>query len=279
MQQRKGPAWGEFLKIFRDTGRHRHRYEVFRDFVTMAGISLHNAINKVEKLEEEYLSTVRRYEQEDRERFPRLLAHLVELLEVEPWDALGQLYMELEIASEHVGQFFTPPALSELMARLTATDLLTRFDKPFLTVHEPACGAGGMILAFAKVMLEAKLNPAERLWVRCQDVDRTAALMCYVQLSLWHIPGVVVVGNTLTMDAREVFYTPAHYLGRWDDRLAIRRACEAMQSLFEAPQAIEPAAIGATSDEAPVRPDALPTEPTKMPLPPLGGQEQFDFGF
>ena len=279
MQQRKGPAWGEFLKLFRDTARQRHRYEVFRDFVTMAALSLHNAINKVEKLEEEYLSIIRRYDREDVDRFPRLLAALVEVLEIEPWDALGQLYMELEIASEHVGQFFTPPEISELMARLTYGEELRNLEKPFVTVQEPACGAGGMILAFTKVMLEAKLNPAERLWVHCQDVDRTAAFMCYVQLSLWHIPGVVVVGNTLTMDTREVFYTPAHYLGRWDDRLAVRRACEAMQSLFEAPQAIEPAALAATSDEAPVRRDASPAEPNKPPLSPPGDQQQFDFGF
>lgn len=117
MQQRKGPAWGEFIKLFRDTGRQRHRYEVFRDFVTMAALSLHNAINKVEKLEEEYLSIIRRYDREDVDRFPGLLAALVEVLEIEPWDALGQLYMELEIASEHVGLFFTPPEVSELMAR------------------------------------------------------------------------------------------------------------------------------------------------------------------
>ena len=279
MQQRKGPAWGEFLKLFRDTARQRHRYEVFRDFVTMAALSLHNAINKVEKLEEEYLSIIRRYDREDVDRFPRLLAALVEVLQVEPWDALGQLYMELEIASEHVGQFFTPPELSELMARLTYGEELKSLSKPFVTVQEPACGAGGMILAFTKVMLEAKLDPAERLWVHCQDIDRTAALMCYVQLSLWNVPGVVVVGNTLTMQTREVFYTPAHYLGRWDDRLAVRRACEAMQSLFETPQAIEPAAIAATRDETSVRRDASPAEPKNPLMSPLGDQQQFDFGF
>lgn len=72
--------------------------------------------------------------------------------------------------------------------------------------------------------------------------------MSYVKLSLWHIPGVVVVGNTVTMETREIFYTPAHYLRRWDDRLAVRRACEAKQSLVEAPPANEPAAIAATSD-------------------------------
>lgn len=279
MSHRKGPAWGNFLRLFAETARQNHRYEVFRDFVTMAAISLHNAVNKTDALEAEYMAIIGRYERDDVGRFPRLLASLVELLEVEPWDALGQIYMELELSSEHVGQFFTPPELSELMARITATDLLARFDKPFLTVSEPACGAGGMILAFTKVLIEHGHNPAERLWVQCQDIDRMAALMCYLQLALWNVPGVVIVGNTITMETREVFYTPAHYLGRWDDRLAVRRACEAMQSLMEAPQVIEPAALTAMREEVPVGGDTSPAEPTKLPLSPPGDQSQFDFGF
>ena len=76
-----------------------------------------------------------------------------------------------------------------------------------------------MVLAFVDVLLSHKHNPAERLWVQCQDIDRTAALMCYIQLTLWNVPGVVIVGNTITLEAREVFYTPAHCLGLWGYKL------------------------------------------------------------
>lgn len=41
------------------------------------------------------------------------------------------------------------------------------------------------------------------------DVDRTAALMAYIQLSLWNVPATVVVGNSLTLEEREVWLTPA----------------------------------------------------------------------
>ena len=30
-----------------------------------------------------------------------------------------------------------------------------------------------MVLAFVKIMIEAKLNPVHRFWVHAQDVDRT----------------------------------------------------------------------------------------------------------
>jgi len=84
-----------------------------------------------------------------------------------------------------------------------------------------------MVLAFAKSVIEQKHNPAHVMWVSCQDIDRTAALMCYIQLTLWNIPGEVIVGNTLADERREVFYTPAHWLGMWNVKL--RRQHEAGQ--------------------------------------------------
>jgi hypothetical protein len=46
-----------------------------------------------------------------------------------------------------------------------------------------------------------------------------AAHMAYVQLSLLGIPGIVVVGDTLRMESRAVWYTPAHIVGGWSRRL------------------------------------------------------------
>lgn len=108
------------------------------------------------------------------------------------------------------------------MAQILSHDDLKHIDKPFLTLSEPACGAGGMVLAFVKMMLKHNHNPAEKFWVQCIDVDRLAALMCYVQLSLWNVPAVVIVGNTLSLEVRESWYTPAHLLGNWDYKLTYR---------------------------------------------------------
>lgn len=267
------PAWGAFVKTFNDIARHRHRYEVFRDFVTMAAIAVHNGIVRDEKLEAEYLQIVGRYSKEEATAFARLLGELVILLDPEPYDVLGRLYMELELGSTHTGQFFTPPELSELMARLSYGDALATLDKPFVTLQEPACGAGGMVLAFVKVMLSHGHNPAERVWAHCQDVDRLAALMCYLQLALWHVPAVVVVGNTLALEAREVFYTPAHYLGFWDAKLRRREEDE------DRPEARQASSSAGSEAASPVPTATIPpkAEPAQSPAP--GGSVQFDFGF
>lgn len=54
--------------------------------------------------------------------------------------------------------------------------------------------------------------------------------MCYLQLSLWHIPAEIIIGNTLSMEIREVYYTPAHYLGNWDARLKLQKQKETIKS-------------------------------------------------
>ena len=40
-----------FISLFNSIARHKHRYAVFSDFVTMSAIAYHNAVNKLETLE------------------------------------------------------------------------------------------------------------------------------------------------------------------------------------------------------------------------------------
>ncbi len=211
-----------FVSAFNDIARHKHRYKVFEDFVTMSAISLHNAINKNETLEKEYMTIQAKYSKDEVKAFGRLLGMLVELLQDEPKDVLGQLYMELEIGNSKAGQFFTPDSVSVMMAKMLYGDKITLPDCGFITMSEPASGAGGMVLAFVKELTNQKLDPARTFWVQCIDIDRTVALMCYIQLSLWNVPAQIIVGNTLSMELREQFFTPVYYLFNWNYKLRKR---------------------------------------------------------
>lgn len=255
----------EFLVTFRGIALYKHRYDVFRDFVTMSAISLRNAMMMNDALEKEYLGIIGNYQKQDQLQFPKLLAHLVELLEFGPRDVLGNLFEALELNSKDKGQFFTPQPISEFMAQIVGNEDISLGDKPFITLSEPACGAGGMVLAFVKQMQQAGYNPAERLWVQAIDVDRLAALMCYVQLSLWHVPAEVIVGNTLSMELRELWYTPAHILGNWSYKLRVRAEERATKRESEPEIQSQP-----TSTTNPV------SQPQKEIV---GTQVQFDFGF
>lgn len=261
----------DFIREFQKLAPHRHRYEVFRDFVHMSAFSLVNAwpYTRSEAIEAEFETIKAKYSPEEFTGFTRLLAILRELLEPEPRDILGQLYMSLELGNQNTGQFFTPPEVSELMARMMVPSEGDPLGgKPFVTMAEPACGAGGMVLAFVKILIEAKRNPMQCLWVHAQDIDRTAALMCYIQLSLWGVPAVVVVGNTLANECRETFYTIGHHMGGWNSKLK-RHAEEHTHQ--------EQAKPVATTNEA--RPTTTEPPPPSRPFAPVASRNQAQIGF
>ena len=265
-------ALAAFKKTFRELAPYKHRYEVFKDFVTMAACSLHNSVWKEPTREAEYLAIIKGYKPDDQQAFPKLLSSLVAALDSEPRDILGPLYMELEIANKDAGQFFTPPELSEMMAQLTFAGELDKLEtQPFLTAGEPACGAGGMILALVKVMTSAGYNPADKLWVQAIDVDRMAALMCYIQLSLWNVPAEIIVGNTLSWEIREVWYTPAHHLGLWKYRLSRKAENHEVEPKAENPTSSLQEEVEDREPQAPVMSD------TKTAASVKPSQLGFDF--
>lgn len=211
----------DFIKLFGTTARYRHRYEVFRDFIEMAALAVHNGLFKDDQVEQRYLQLIQRYEKPDQERFPQLLGLLVMMLEATPEDVLGSIFMELELGSSRAGQFFTPYHVSLLMAKLSTGGSREEVlgNRPFLTVQEPACGAGGMVIALAQHLREIGVNPQTEMWVHCTDIDPVPALMCYLQLALLHIPAMVVVGCTLRQTVTAIYRTPAHFLGLWESRI------------------------------------------------------------
>ena len=106
-----------------------------------------------------------------------------------------------------------------------------------------------MILALVKVMTKAGYDPARKLWVQAIDVERMAALMCYIQLSLWNVPAEVIVGNTLSWEIREVWYTPAHHLHLWKYRL--KRHPETLDVTAQPPREGQAAPVPNPSPETP----------------------------
>ena len=80
-----------------------------------------------------------------------------------------------------------------------------------------------MLIAAAEYLAQQDIAVPLRMHATAQDIDAKAARMTYVQLSLLGVPAVVVTGNTLTLEERERWYTPAHVMFGWSQRLSRRR--------------------------------------------------------
>jgi type I restriction-modification system DNA methylase subunit len=233
-------------KLIESVSYRRHNHEVFSDFVEMSAIAISNAVDlgQREKREADYMRIVKKYEPQEIEKFPEMLASLVTALDVHEdglSDVLGKTYHDLELHNKWVGQYFTPLEICRMIAKMTIGDNgPTLPECGYLTVMEPAAGSGAMVLAFAAEMKAAGLNYQTQLHVTAVDVDLKCCAMTYIQLSLLHIPAVIVHGNSLSLEEWSRWYTPAHILNRWDYKLRRKRETDPLATLLPNDEGIAP---------------------------------------
>ena len=212
----------KFTSILR-SGRHS-RWTIWSDFVAMVACTLSLAdIEKRGDRERMYADISKRYNKAEMDLFCSMFADLVNAFEEnQAQDLLGELFMRLELGNDHNGQFFTPYDVCVAMAMMSAGDLKAEIAKRgYISVNDPCCGAGALLIAFANEAKRQGINYQQSIELVAQDIDFTAAMMCYIQLSLIGCAGYVIVGNTLTTPPTEplanqnVWYTPLYFLDVW----------------------------------------------------------------
>lgn len=211
----------DFLAVFQKFNYRYSKWEVWNDFLYMAAASMANVVPTPDREEREqrYLSTINKYPEELRDCFPEMLAIVTLALDANSeQDFLGNMYHRLQLHQEQKGQFFTPYHISHFMVEINmvGVDDEEMQRKGFITVSDPACGAGAMLIAFANVAKAHGINYQKEVLFFAQDIDLTAALMCYVQLSILGCPAIVIVGDSLVKPDfhpdNEIWYTPFYYL-------------------------------------------------------------------
>ena len=198
----------DFMKCLQSIEYGRNNYDVFQDFLTLAALSFHNVIAKDEKVEKEYLDIIGRYK--NKKQFAELLVITTLALEEKPQDFLGDIFMSAGFGNVRGGQFFTPYHLSKMMSDITIGDnFKEQIEKDgYVTLSEPCCGAGGMIIAASEVMKEKGFNPQTQMKFVGIDIDLKCCQMAYIQTSLLGLRGQIYHGNTISMEMWKRFITP-----------------------------------------------------------------------
>lgn len=181
--------------------------------------------NVWQALEDRYMSFVPKYGPEGMALMSHLYGYTDYALNVFGEDFLGPLYEELDLSGSAQrgsrGEFFTPAAVAKMMAQISLGDVEDIIDsKGFITVSEPCCGAGGMVIAVANVLKELGHNPQEILYVEAIDVNQTFFNVAYMQFALLGLACRVWHGNTLSLEMTELRETPHLKLSRfhWEKR-------------------------------------------------------------
>lgn len=152
-------------------------------------------------------------------------------------DFLGSCFMELNLGNHWKGQFFTPYEVCRLMAEMTLDPSLeATIDKNgWASINDCACGAGAILIAAANTLQAHGRNYQTKALFVAQDLDRVAAMMRFIQLSLLGCAGYVVVvdslsnpivGDTLLpseQEGQEFWFTPMYFRAEWSMRKLARK--------------------------------------------------------
>lgn len=209
----------EFISKLSNLDRSRSISTVFNDFLTLSYFSLAQTVYRSDNLEQRYLNIIKTYTKKQAEEFSKLLAFLVLGLEQAPQDFLGQVFMSLNLGSQANGQYFTPYSVCKFMAEINFTEIETIQNNQLITLSEPCCGSGGIIIAFAETLKEQGYNYQHQLFVEAIDIDETCFKMAYIQLSILGIPARVMLGDTLAWKFQKVLYTPLYFVNGFEYKL------------------------------------------------------------
>ena len=217
----------EIAKILNRIQGHDN-YTVIRDFFEISAIAIRNNVDhgkERDSYEQRYLAIIEKYRKEDLSVFVEALGVFMGWIDkamkgdIPFRDFAGEIYMDSGTSNGQAGQFFTPYHISKLMAecnfdkdRLRAE--IAEDPDRVITIAEPTCGAGGLIIAAIDVLKDAGINYSWNAFVDCGDIDARCVHMTYLTLSLLGVPAVVRRGDALMLDYSETWYTPA-YIFAW----------------------------------------------------------------
>lgn len=221
-----GSTWDakfkEFLKQLPKVASSYDTHTIFGDVCRMSAIALHSALSmrKGEKaaLEAEYQTCAARYGKDGTERISHLFALVVEALEFRRSDFLGRIYEALNATKKGFGQFLTPDSVAKLMARCTMPGEGAIEPGRIITLSDPACGAGALLIEAAEAFIANGGRQGDML-LYASDIDPVTTDIAYVEFSLLGYPAVVSRMDSLT---NEVYGSPWYTIGYFAHAMPMR---------------------------------------------------------
>lgn len=199
---------GAFAEHFQEASVGCSAFECWQRFVYMTAYEIALSCDQDASAIRDIAQASRSQADQKIDSYRMMFAEYVSRIDENPFqDFLGDAFMRLGIGNELGGQFFTPYQV----ARMNAAVVIYRRsfeEKEWVSVSEPACGAGANVIAFCDVMHEMGLDWQRGAYFVCQDVSELTALMCFIQLSLIGAAATVIIGNTLRMERRYGLRTP-----------------------------------------------------------------------
>lgn len=216
------PSVEEIEKLIDSNSYRVGKSQLISDVFACGALAISNLVDKrqFEEREQQYLQIMGKYKKSEQELITTVFYKIYALLSSVVYDNgrfddyLGKLFMHANQGNKNAGQFFTPYHVSKLCAKMSLPEdsvkLLLEKDE-IITLNDPCCGSGGMTLAAMDTLQnDYGVNYARNCFADCGDIDIRCVHMCYLQLSLAGVPGIVKHQDALSRQLWSVWYTPAY---------------------------------------------------------------------
>lgn len=197
------------------------KHQLITDVLECGAIAISNTVDFTSSAEreEQYNKVMEKYQPEERKLLSEVFTMIYQLLSSVVYDDgsfddyLGELFMRCDQGNSGTGQFFTPYHVSKLMAKaIMGNEVIEKAEKDeVITVNDPCCGGGGMLMAALDVLKnDYHINYTRNCFIDCGDIDIRCVYMTYLQLSLAGVPAIVKHQDAISRELWSVWRTPAY---------------------------------------------------------------------
>lgn len=207
----------KFKIVFNSLSSKYDKYTVWKDYVEMHAIHLSNACDKRFEIEREkrQMEIRKKYSNMEYNNFMEMFSSTAKALDKNrEQDFLGMLYVELGLCDEAELVRFFPYDTAKSQANTSYAEGKKAENQCLVSITDSCCGSGCMLIAYANILEKDNINYQQKVMFYAQDIDKTAALMCYIQLALLGIRAVIKIGNPLTdpFEKGEEFTKENHWI-------------------------------------------------------------------
>ena len=207
----------KFKKVFNSLSSKYGKHTVWSDFVELYALTLSEVYDKRFAIErnKRYIEIQKKYNIKEFTKFSDMFSFTASALdENTEQDFLGMLYVELGLCDEAELVRFFPYDTAKSQANTAYAEGKKAENQCLVSITDSCCGSGCMLIAYANILEKDNINYQQKVMFYAQDIDKTAALMCYIQLALLGIRAVIKIGNPLTdpFEKGEEFTKENHWI-------------------------------------------------------------------